>query len=77
MPSSVPVGGIRMSVRTASGVVLADGRDELVVARRGADDLDLAVLAEERDRTLPDQVVILREDHAQHARMVPPTGRDG
>ena len=50
--------------------VLLDGREELVERCGGPDDVDVARVGEERDRPLPDQVVILREDDAQHARIV-------
>jgi len=59
-----------MSVRTASGVSWSTALRSSVERRGGPDDLDLAGLLEERDRPLTDQVVILREDHAQHARIV-------
>ena len=50
--------------------VLLDGREELVEGCGGPDDVDVTGVGEQRDRPLPDQVVILGEDHAQHARIV-------
>ena len=55
-----------------------DRGDELVVGFGRADDLDVVDAGEQGDGALANQVVVLREDHAQHARMVhghPPTGR--
>ena len=70
MPSSVPLGGIRMSVRTASGCSVADRGEQLVEVGGGADHLDVGRLGQERHCSLADQVVILREHDAQHGRMV-------
>ena len=39
-PSSVPVGGMRMSVSTTSGSSVVDGREQLVEVAARADDLD-------------------------------------
>ena len=70
MPSSVPLGGMRMSVSTASGANCADGGQQFVEVGGGADELDLGRLGQERHCSLADQVVILREHDAQHGRMV-------
>ena len=70
MPSFVPVGGIRMSVRTASGVSSSTAASSSSRVVGGADELDLIGGGQERGCSLADQVVILGEHHADHARMV-------
>jgi hypothetical protein len=75
MPSVVFDGGIRMSVRTDLGLELLDRRHQLVERARGADQLDLVGRLEQRRGPLPHEVVILREDHAHHARIVPSSER--
>ena len=52
------------------GGVLLDGGEQLVAGGRRADELDLIGGGQERGCTLADQVVILGEHHADHARMV-------
>ena len=52
------------------GPVRRHGGEELVEGRGGGDDVDGTVVRQEGDGALADQVVILREDHADHARMV-------
>ena len=75
MPSVVFDGGIRMSVRTTSGLssstAVISSSNEL--AR--ADQLDLVGRLEQRRGPLSHEVVILREDHAHHARIVPSSER--
>ena len=70
MPSLLFVGGIRMSVRTASGVEGFDRRQQLVAVLCGAHELDLVAGGEQRGCPFAHQVVILREHHSDHARMV-------
>ena len=50
--------------------MLLDGREELVERCSDPDDVDVAGIRQQGDRPLPDKVVILREDDAQHARIV-------
>jgi hypothetical protein len=57
------------------GFELLDRGHQLVERARGADQLDLIGRLEQRRGPLPHQVVILREDHAHHARIVPSSER--
>jgi len=52
------------------GCELLDGGEELVEGSGGPDDVHVARVGEQGDRPLSNQVVILREDDAQHARIV-------
>ena len=52
------------------GLQFLDGRHELVERARRADQLHLVGRLEQRGRPLSHEVVILREDHAHHARIV-------
>ena len=64
MPSSVFVGGIRISVRTMSGVRALDGGAQLVEVARHLDELDVLDVVEDADDPLPGEEAVLGGDDA-------------
>ena len=69
MPSSVWVGGIRMSVSTASGECSATDAHSESGSVDGGHQLDALDLGQQRGDSFPDQVVVVGEDDAKgHAR---------
>ena len=71
MPSLVCVGGIRMSVSTASGEVSATALISESSVGRHRHDLDLLDLGQQRGDSLTDQVVVVGDDDAKrHASTV-------
>ena len=59
MPSSVPVGGIRMSVTTTSGLLRADQGEQLRQVGGGPDQLEVLVRGDQPGDPLPEQHVVL------------------
>ena len=62
MPSVVNVGGIRMSVSTASGRCSADGAVQRVGVGDRLDEVDLGGLGEQPRHALAHEVVVVGED---------------
>ena len=65
MPSSVPVGGMRMSVTTTSGLLGLDRGDEGVVVLAHPDHLEVGLGLDQGPDALADEVVVLRQ-HDPH-----------
>ena len=65
IPSSVPVGGIRMSVTTTSGRSVAAAAHERVVVGAGRHDLEVVLGVDELLDALAHDVVVLGEDDPQ------------
>ncbi len=61
MPSSTPSGGIRISVTTTSGRVVADGGEQRVEISADRDNLDLRVGLEQAAYSLAGEVVVVCE----------------
>ena len=59
MPSSVPVGGIRMSVMTTSGACSLHHPEQLRQVGRHADELKVIISRDQAGYALPQQDVIL------------------
>ena len=73
MPSSVPVGGIRMSVSTTSGTLGVDHGEQLVEVAARADHLDLGLRLEEPDDSFAHEIAVFGDDHPdRHGRQVTP-----
>ena len=73
MPSSVPVGGMRMSVSTTSGVLSAASSSELVIGAALTDQLEVAGGVDQPREAVTEQHVVLRHQHPDHGGSV--TGR--
>ena len=69
-PSSVCVGGIRMSTIATSGLCIADLRQQILGGARLADDLEARVLEQARD-PLAQQHGVVGENDAQAAKPLP------
>ena len=75
MPSSVLVGGMRMSVSTTSGLMLLAGLAERELIRHRGDDLDLRVDGEQLMHALAhDQTVLPERDADRHEPNPRPIG---
>ena len=64
MPSVVNVGGIRMSVSTASGLCSGDGAVQRLRVGHGLDQVDLGGLGQQARHALAHEVVVVGEDDA-------------
>ena len=71
MPSMVWVGGIRMSVSTASGVCSRPRPEQRLRVRDAVDELDVVDLGQQCGDAFADQVVVVGEDDAQRHALDP------
>ena len=67
MPSVVNVGGIRMSVSTASGRWVGHRRVQRHRVAHGLDQLEVGGLRQQARDALPHEVVVVGEDDAERA----------
>ena len=70
IPSSVPVGGIRMSVTTTSGDVVLNELQEFREVGRPADEIEVGLAVDDARDALPEECIVLRQNHpdARHAK---------
>ena len=68
MPSSVPVGGMRMSVSTTSGAWVSTAASRPVVVPAELDDVDVVLRLEEAGDALAHEKRILGDHHSETHR---------
>ena len=75
MPSSVLVGGMRMSVTTTSGGLGLHGRQQALQVTVGAHHLDAGPGGQDLAQALADDEAVLGQDDANHGPTIPPNLR--